>query len=290
MKLNTQRLRYDAILLLVAVIWGSAFAVQRVAAQHLGSFLFNGLRFLLAGMLLLPFARLPQRLNRHNLPWVITAGAILFISSVLQQLGLATTTAGNAGFITSLYVVLVPVLLLLLWRRHSHGLSWAAAGVAAVGAWLLSTGGKSLHLAAGDAYELLGALGWAFHVIVISKGAQKTEALAFSVGQCCVAAALNLAMGFTLERQTLPGLAAAWWCVVYVGVFSTAIGYTLQIVGQRHSPPTDASLILSLESVFAALFGFLLLSERLGLVQFLGCALILGAVVLAQFKGAPGYN
>jgi drug/metabolite transporter (DMT)-like permease len=279
------RFRSDAILLITAIIWGSAFAAQRVAAQYLGPFLFNGLRFLLAGLLLLPFARLPQQLNRKNFPWVAAAGSLLFVSSALQQAGLATTSAGNAGFITSLYVVLVPLLLLILWRKHSHWLSWVAAGVAVIGAWLLSSGGQSLKLAPGDSLELMGALGWSFHVIVVSKGSHKIGALAFSVGQCLVAAVLNLIVGFSFEAQTLPGIANAWWAVAYVAIFSTAVGYTLQIVGQRHSPPTDASIIMSLESVFAAFFGFLLLGEKLGPAQLLGCGLIFGAVVLAQAKG-----
>lgn len=278
------RFRSDMILLTTALIWGTAFVAQRVAAQHLGTFWFNALRFVLGGVLLLPFAHLPRQLNRRSWPWMFAAGSILFVSSVLQQAGLAYTTAGNAGFITSLYVVFVPVLLLLIWRRRSHWLSWVAALVAVGGAWLLSSGGRSFSLSLGDSIELVGAVGWAFHVIVVGKGAQKVDALAFSVGQCFVAAAWNVVAALLFEPAGLSGLAVSWWAVAYVGVFSTAIGYTLQIVGQRHAPPADAALLLSLEAVFAALFGYLLLGEALGWVQVAGCGLILGAVVLVQLK------
>jgi len=290
--LSSARFRSDALLLLVAIIWGSSFAVQRVAAQHLGVFLFNGLRFLLAALILLPFSRPRNRLERPDFTWIGLAGLCAFAGSALQQAGLQFTTAANAGFITSLYVVLVPMLLVVIWKQRMSWIAWMAASLAVAGAMLLSTGGTGFRLAgkavAGDGLELLGAVGWALHVIAVGSGARRMAVLTFSTGQYLVAGTLNLGMGLALERQLLSGLAVAWWTVIYIAVLSTAIGYTLQAVGQRHAPPADAAIILSLESVFAALFGYLYLTERLTAVQILGCALIFGAVLLAQVKRKTG--
>jgi drug/metabolite transporter (DMT)-like permease len=289
MKISTTRLRADLILLLVAFIWGSAFVAQRVAAQHMGVFLFNGLRFLLGSFLLLPWSLRRGRPDRQAIPWVALAGGLLFVGSALQQAGLKFTTAGNAGFITTLYVVLVPILLLVLFRQKLHWISWAAAVLAVVGMLLLSTGG-ALRLAPGDGLELLGAVAWALHVIVVGKAARRIDILLFSVGQFIVAGTLSLIVGLAFEWRSSAGLAEAWWTVLYIGVFSTAIGYTLQAMGQRHSPPADAAIILSMESVFAALFGFLLLDERLVAVQILGCGLILLAILMAQTREEPASN
>ncbi|MFZ6028352.1 MAG: DMT family transporter [Chloroflexota bacterium] len=285
----SQRWRADAILLLTAVIWGSAFAAQRVAAEHIGVFLFNSLRFLVGAALLLPFAfaGLRHPINRRAAVGPVLGGVVLFTASALQQAGLQYTTAGNAGFITSLYVVLVPVLLLLFLRQRVRWLVWPAVGMAMVGALLLSTGGRGLRLAPGDGLELIGAGVWALHVIVVDRFARQMKPLAFAAGQFLVAAALNLIVGLGFESHTLPGVVDAWWTVAYIGVFSTAGGYTLQIVGQRHAPPTDAALIMSLESVFAAFFGALFLAEALNAVQIVGCGLILAGVALAQIRVEP---
>ncbi len=287
--MSSVRLRSDALLLLTAIIWGSSFAVQRVAAPHLGAFLFNGLRFLLAVIILLPFTRQRQPLESHDYFWMGLAGTCAFAGSALQQAGLKFTQAANAGFLTSLYVVLVPVLLLIIWKQRVSWIGWTAALIAVGGATLLSTGGTGLRLAGktsmGDGLELLGAFGWALHVISVGRGARRMPILTFSVGQYLVAGFLNIVLGLALEGHLLiPGLAAAWWTVVYIAVLSTAGGYTLQAVGQRHAPPADAAIILSLEAVFATLFGSLFLNEKLDAIQVLGCVLIFGAVLLAQVK------
>jgi drug/metabolite transporter (DMT)-like permease len=240
----------------------------------------------MAGLILLPFARPRHQLERPDYIWIVLAGLCAFTGSALQQAGLQSTTAANAGFITSLYVVLVPLLLVVIWQQRVSWLAWAAASIAVLGAMLLSTGGTGFRLAgksvAGDGLELLGSLGWALHVIAVGRGAKRMAVLTFSVGQYFVAGTLNMGLGLVLESTLLSGLAVAWWTVVYIAVFSTAIGYTLQAVGQQHAPPSDAAIILSLESVFAALFGYLFLTERLAAVQGVGCVLIFSAVLMAQ--------
>jgi drug/metabolite transporter (DMT)-like permease len=280
--MNRTRLKADLTLFLVAIIWGSAFAAQRVAAEHIGPFLFNGSRFLLGGLVLLPLVRFRLSISAKNWLWIGAAGVLLCGGSVLQQAGLRWTTAGNAGFITGLYVVLVPLLMLVIWRHRMGWTVWLAAGVAGVGIFLLSAGGR-FELAPGDGFELAGAFLWAGHVIIVGKAVQRINTLPFAIGQCLVAGFLNLILGLVFESNTLPGLLPAWWTVAYVGIFSVAIAYTLQAKGQKHAPPTDASLILSLESVFAALFGYLLLGETLQPIQWLGAGLILAAILMSQF-------
>jgi drug/metabolite transporter (DMT)-like permease len=298
------RFRADLVLLLVALIWGSAFAVQRIAARFFDPFTFNGLRFLLGGLVLFPFSKLnplnrinrithrmgsehekgfhSSVLDRRSITFIILAGAILFAGSGLQQAGLKTTTAGNAGFITTLYVVLVPILLVLFWREKIHWLSWFGAGIAIIGSLLLSTGG-TLHLSSGDALEMAGALMWALHVILVSRAVKHVDVLTFSVGQYIMAGVFNLLASFSM-RMPFSGMASNWWTIVYIGLLSTAIGYTLQVFGQKYAPPTDAAILLSMEAVFAALTGFIFLGETMRLVQLTGCALILIAVVVTQFK------
>ncbi len=298
------RLRADLVLLLVALIWGIAFVVQRVAARYFDEFTFNGLRFFLGGFILLPFTKMNplnratqnvRGINKENyreklsitydhksLAFIILGGLLLFGAGGLQQAGLESTTAGNAGFITTLYVVLVPVLLLVFWKEKIHWISWASAGIALIGSLLLSTGG-SLRLAPGDALEMAGALFWALHLILVSRAVRHMDILSFSAGQYFVAGILNLLLSLGLHMP-YTGLVSGWWTIVYIGIFSTALGYTLQVLGQKYAPPTDATILLSMEAVFAALTGYFFLGEKMSLVQLGGCGLILVAVLATQLK------
>lgn len=277
------RLKADLLLFLVAILWGSAFAAQRVAGQLGSVYLFNGARFLLAALILFPFIR-RMKIAREQWLWMSAAGTVLFIGSAFQQTGLLTTTAGNAGFITSLYVVIVPFVMFIGWKEKPHWLAVAAVLLAGLGAFLLSTGGR-FEVRAGDALELAGALFWAFHVVLLGKFASKFEAISFSAGQLLIGSALNFMTGTLFERpdlsQPLPLLGA----IVYTAFISLGLGYTLQIWGQKHTPPTDAAIILSLESVFAVIAGWLVLEEKLAPIQIIGCIIIFAAVILSQAKG-----
>jgi drug/metabolite transporter (DMT)-like permease len=294
------RLKADLTLLFVSIIWGSAFVAQRVAGQMGSVYLFNGARYVLAAIVVLPFAlqvgRVPSSPGqissftdfaklihlREQYKWMFIAGLLLFLGSAFQQLGMVYTTAGNAGFITSLYVVLVPVMLFLIWREKVHWISIVAVGLAGAGAFFLSTGGR-FEVRAGDALELLGALFWTFHVIVLGKYASKFEPMSFSVGQLVICGLLSLGIGFFVE-QSIPLNLALLGAIAYTAFFSLGLCYTLQIWAQRHTPPADAALILSLESVFAVLSGWWFLNERLLPIQIFGCVLIFIAVLLLQFK------
>ena len=283
------RLKADLTLLVVSIIWGSAFVAQRVAGQMGSVYLFNGARYLLAALVVLPLALRVKRkdkpswtMSRDQYKWMIVAGFLLFLGSAFQQAGMVYTTAGNAGFITSLYVVLVPIALFFVWGEKPHWMSIAAVGLAGVGAFFLSTGGM-FEVKAGDALELVGALFWTFHVIVLGKFAAKFEAMSFSVGQLFVCAALNLGVGIFAE----PMMKFNWplmFAIAYTAFFSLGLCYTLQVWAQRHTPPADAALVLSLESVFSVISGWLILNEKLVLIQIFGCVLIFIAVVLSQFK------
>jgi len=278
------RLKADLTLLVVSIIWGSAFVAQRVAGQMGSVYQFNGARYLLAALVVLPFVKLKHILSmpRAQYTWMFIAGFLLFLGSALQQAGLVYTTAGNAGFITALYVVLVPVVLFFFWREKLHWLSILAVGLAGVGTFLLSTGGR-FEVHAGDALELIGALFWTFHVITLGKFASKFEAMSFSAGQLMICGLLNLGVGVMVE-PLMSFSGPLMFSIAYTAFFSLGMCYTLQVWAQRHTPPADAALILSLESVFAVLAGWLILSETLVAIQIFGCVLIFIAVLMSQFK------
>ncbi len=278
------RLKADITLLIISIIWGSAFVAQRVAGQMGSVYQFNAARYLLAALVVLPFVKRSdvKSIPRDQYKWMFIAGFFLFVGSALQQAGMVYTTAGNAGFITALYVVLVPIALFFVWGENPHWLAIVAVVLAGTGAFLLSTGGK-FEVRAGDALELVGALFWTFHVIILGKHASKFEAMSFSVGQLAICGFLNLGIGVVAE----PWMSFNWsmaFAVAYTAFFSLGLCYTLQVWAQRHTPPADAALILSLESVFAVISGWLLLNETLLGIQIFGCVLIFIAVLLSQFK------
>ena len=280
--LNRKRLKADLLLLLVAVIWGSAFVAQRIAALESDFFLYNAARFFVASIFLLLLLRRRPEISRNDLAFSALTGCVLFIASAFQQAGLKETSAGNAGFITTLYVVFVPLLTYFIWRHKVSVYHWGAASLAIIGAFLLSTGTQLQHVSRGDVLELIGAFAWAFHVILIGEGAKRIPALLFTFWQLIFAASLNLFFSIFFGSPSFPGLMQVSWSVLYTGVFSIGLGYFLQTVGQRDAPAVDASLILCLESVFAALGGWLFLRESLTLLQFIGCLLILFAALFVQ--------
>lgn len=295
-RLKADRLKADLLLLLTALIWGLAFVAQRVSAVEIGVYFFNASRFVIGAGVIWLLASLAQRqaisvrLKRNEFLAAAAAGSVLFLGTALQQAGLQYTTAGNAGFITGLYVVIVPILLAGVLRRPVGRVVWLAATVAVLGLLLLSAG-ATLGVNRGDLLELAGAFAWAVHVLVVGWVMRWMGVLKFSIVQFLWAAGLHLIFGLLFETPLPPWPASSWLPVLYVGIFSTGIGYTLQAAGQRHAPETDAAFLLNLEAVFAALAGYVLLGEVLTPVQLLGCALLLGAVLLAQLRpGAQAAN
>lgn len=285
-------LNADWLLLLTAVIWGSAFVAQRVGMDHVGPFTFNGVRFTLGALVLLPLVirRRPlappdpgreQAASKGFLLWGgVLAGVVLFTAAALQQVGLVYTTAGKAGFITGLYVIIVPLLGLIWGFRPGWG-GWAGACMAVVGLYLLSVT-EGFALAPGDFLELVGAFFWAVHVLILGWLSPKVRRVRLACIQFSVCAFLSLVTAGFLEPVTAEGLRLAAIPILYGGLLSVGVAYTLQVVAQRHAPPVHAAVILSLEAVFAAVAGWILLGEVLDLRAIVGCGLMLAGMLTAQ--------
>lgn len=283
----------DLILLSVAIIWGSAFVAQRIAAGQFGFLTFNGGRFLVGALVVLPLAVILKpngavawsRQNRNQRlitgTGLLLSGVLLTLGSAFQQAGLKYTNAGNAGFITGLYVVLIPLFLAFVWRRKPRALIWVAALLAAIGLFFLSTGGE-LQVNRGDGLVLISAVFWALHVILIGWMVQRMQVIWFAFGQYLVCGLISLPLGLAIEGHGIEVLFRYWPVVAYTGIFSIGLGYTLQAVGQRVAPPADAAIILSMEAVFAAIGGWVLLQEKLTLIQLAGCGIMFLGMLLAQ--------
>ncbi|BBO84290.1 transporter [Desulfosarcina ovata subsp. sediminis] len=288
-------LKSDLLCLLTATIWGFAFVAQRVGMDHVGPFTFNGIRFLLGALVLVPFirrnrgrsARQPARhfpgSQRKLLFYGSLAGLALFGGASLQQVGLVYTTAGNAGFITGLYVVLVPIMG-LLWGQRTNAGTWLGALMAAIGLYLLSIK-SGFTISFGDFLELLGALLWAAHIHLIGWMSPKTDALPLAFVQFMVCALASLATAVGVETASVARIAAASTAILYGGVLSVGVAYTLQVVAQRDAHPAHAAILLCLESVFAAVGGWLVLDEVMAGRAMIGCVLMLAGMLVSQLYG-----
>lgn len=274
--------------MLTAMIWGFAFVAQRVGMDYVGPFTFNGIRFALGSAVLIPFivkknASSPGKAfsGFRDLGWGgVLAGAALFIGASLQQAGLVYTTAGNAGFITGLYVVIVPIMGLFFGQR-THAGTWVGAVSAALGLYLLSiTDGFSI--AFGDLLELLGAFFWAGHVLIIGWLSPRSSALKLAFVQFTACSILSLFTAVVFETIVLSAVVSAALPIFYGGALSVGVAYTLQVVGQKHAHPAHAAILLSLEAVFAALGGWLFLDEILSPRGLFGCGLMLGGMLFSQ--------
>jgi drug/metabolite transporter (DMT)-like permease len=280
----------DSLLMLTAVIWGGAFVAQRVGMDHVGPLTFNGVRFALGALTLLPFAlrgdratekeQFPRLSNNQAVLGGGLAGLILFGGATLQQVGLVYTTAGKAGFITGLYVVIVP-LLGMLWRQWPGWGGWVGAIIAAIGLYFLSVT-EEFNLAPGDAWVLASAFLFAMHVLLLGYLSPRVDALKLACAQYAICCFLSLVVAGFAETITLHGLRQATIPILYGGVMSVGVAYTLQVVAQKVAPPTHAAIILSLEAVFAALAGWLILGEVLTSRGFLGCGLMLTGMIVTQ--------
>jgi len=292
----------DALLFVTAMIWGFAFVAQRVGMESLGPFTFNGVRYLIGAFSLVPlfvFRRAKQGpkapsvlptlgtsgFSRNFGPPLLAGGAMFFGSS-LQQVGLVSTTAGNAAFITSLYVVLVPFLA-ALFGKQVHRIDWAASLVAVAGLWLI-TMQHGFSIAAGDAFVLACAFFWALHIIVIGRFASTYDPIALAIGQFTVSGVLSLAVALPFERITIEGLRSALIPLLYGGVASSGIAFTLQIFGQRKAKASHASIIMSLEGLFGAVGGIVMLGEPTTVRILVGGGLMILATMLPQIADATG--
>ena len=287
-----KELRASFLLLLTAAIWGFAFVAQRVGMQYIGAFTFNGIRFALGSLSLVPIIRYFEKknkdkekeVNRGNpkliFKYGFIAGGVLFIAATLQQVGMIYTTAGKAGFITSLYIVLVPILSILIRQRSTSNI-WVGAIVAAIGLYFLSIN-EDLTIEFGDLLQLIGAFFWATHIIVIGFFVSKVDAIKLSSMQFATCSILSFVVAFIFEDIQLTTIGYALIPLLYGGLMSVGIAYTLQVVAQRHAKASHAAIALSMEAVFAAIGGMVLLGERMAFRGYFGSALMLAGMLISQ--------
>jgi len=289
----------DMLLLLAAAIWGFAFVAQRVGMDYVGPFTFSAVRFSLGRLVLLPFLffrkerafnrLLPAKKERKKIILLqLLLGLLVFGGVSFQQYGLVYTTAGNAGFITGLYVVFVPVIGLILGQRN-HFTIWIGVVLALTGLYFLSVKeGFSINF--GDYLVLVCALIWSIHVLVVGFVAPKTDPIRTAIIQFSICAFLSWIVAIGFEEIRLQPILDALWPILYGGVMSVGIGYTLQVFAQQKAHPAYASIILSLESVFAVFGGWLILNEAVTGKILLGCCLMLAGMIVVQVKGFTKYD
>ncbi len=279
------------MLWITAAIWGFAFVAQRAGMEYIGPFTFNGIRFLLGSISLLPLlfwikfkSKSPTAKKRNILKGGLIAGLVLFVAASLQQAGMVYTTAGKAGFITGFYVILVPLIGVFI-GQHITKLLWMGTLIALAGLYLLTISGTFV-LQNGDLLILLSAFFWAIHVQLINKLVDTHAALPLSALQFAICGILSLAAGFIFETVSTETIFQAAWPLLYGGLMSVGIAYTLQVVAQQYVHPAYATIILSFETVFAVIGGWLLLNEMLSLQNLAGCLLMLTGIVIVQVWGS----
>lgn len=289
--LKTKEFRSNILLLITAIIWGFAFVAQRLGMNYVGAFTFNGVRFALGALSLLPLLIYQRKKssgeNKNSsvgFKGSLFAGAVLgcalFLGASLQQVGLAYTTAGKAAFITGLYIALVPILGIFL-KQKLHITTWLGVSFAVIGLYFLSVN-EDFSISKGDLLQLVGAFFWAFHILAIDYFSKKIDALLLSFLQFITCSVLSLAVAGVFETISLVGIYQASVPILYGGICSVGIAYTLQVIGQKHAKPSHAAIIMSLEAVFASIGGILLLNEVLSLRGYFGCALMLTGMLFSQ--------
>ena len=298
------------MLLLGSVVWGAAFVAQRVGMDHLGPFSFNGIRMLLAGVVMIPVTALIERKNAlRNRQSDSTAelmdrredetqrvdpkdqrragllcGFMLFAASSLQQMGLVTTTAGKAGFITALYVVLVPVAAWLLFKKNPGRIIWLGVALAVFALYLLCMPAGGFSLQSGDLLLLGCAACYTVQILCVDYYAPKVSSVRLARDEFLITGVLSMLIAVFTETIAWEGIREALIPILYSGIMSGAVGFTLQITGQRDTDPTIASLLMCLESVFAVLTGAIVLGEKMTVRETAGCILMFSAVILAQLS------
>jgi drug/metabolite transporter (DMT)-like permease len=286
--MRKQALRADFLMLITAMIWGSAFVAQRVGMDNLGPFLFTGLRFSLGAIVLLPLLLLQGRGAARHEPFFqrglllsgLCMGLALTLGINLQQVGLMFTSVTNSGFITGLYVIVVPLLGLAIGQKTGMG-TWLGAILAVFGMALLSID-ENFQVASGDWIQLAGAFVWGVHVLLVSFFVGRHDAIRLAFLQFVTCAVFSLVLAAIFEQSSLNTIWLAAPALIYGGMFAVGVGYTLQVVAQKHAIASHAAIILSLEAVFAAIAGAWLLDESLDMRGYFGCALMFIGMLAAQ--------
>ena len=289
----------NILLLFTALIWGSSFVAQKSGMDYIEPFTFNGIRMVIGGLVLIPFILLMDRKKARDgaaepmsdeekakarkkiIAGGICCGLAIFVASSLQQFGVSYTTAGKAGFITTLYVVIVPIISVLL-RKRVRPIMWLCVVLGAVGLYLLCMTDYSFKLAFGDMLVLLCAVAFAVHIMVVDHFAAKLDGTKLSCIQFLTSGILGLIGMAIFESPDINAILDCWLPILYAGVLSCGLGYTFQVIAQKYAEPTVASLLMSLESVFAVISGAILLHETMSIRELTGCAVIFAAVIISQ--------
>ena len=300
--MNKYTLRQSVLLLLTAAIWGVAFVAQSVGMDYVGPFTFNTVRSLIGGIVLIPCIVLLKRINAGSkdtagaaehasgdpagqrkvlLTGGVACGVLLCIASNLQQFGIMYTSVGKSGFITAMYIVLVPVVGIFLKKKAGVKI-WCSVAIAVCGLYLLCMTDNGFSIQKGDLLLLLGAVVFSFHILTIDYFSPKVDGVKMSCIQFFTCGILSMVCMFLFEQPQIGAILQAWMPIVYAGVMSCGVAYTLQIVGQKGMNPTVASLILSTESVISVIAGWLILHQKLSGRELLGCVLMFAAIILVQ--------
>ncbi len=289
------KIKYSCMLLLTAAIWGSAFVAQRAGMEQIGPFTMNSVRSFLGALTLLPVIMVRERKKQADekqtdlktlLTGGICCGLALAVASSLQQIGLVYTTAGKGGFITAMYILIVPIMGLFMKKRAGIK-TWIGVALAVVGMYFLCIT-DGFQVSYGDMLVFLCAIAFSVHIMVIDYFSPKVDGVKMSCIQFFVCGGVCAVPMLIWERPEIGQILEAWLPVAYAGILSSGVGYTLQIIAQKELEPTVASLLMSLESVFAVLAGCLLLGEQLSLREAFGCVLMFAAIILAQLPEKAG--
>ncbi len=295
----SKKMQSNILLLFTALIWGSSFVAQKSGMDYIEPFTFNGIRMLIGGLVLIPVILLMDRkktpdkdaqpvsaeekakAKKEMITGGICCGLAIFAASSLQQFGVSYTTAGKAGFITTLYVVIVPIISVLL-RKRVRPIMWLCVVLGAVGLYLLCMTDDSFKLSFGDTLVLLCAVAFAVHIMVVDHFAAKIDGTKLSCIQFLTSGVLGLIGMAIFESPDINAILDCWLPILYAGVLSCGLGYTFQVIAQKYAEPTVASLLMSLESVFAVISGAILLHETMSIRELTGCAVIFAAVIISQ--------
>ena len=283
-------LKANMLLLLAAWVWGFSFVAQKVGSEYVGAFTFNGIRFALGSLTLVPVLMYFRKKNKKNpehiklespLKGGIAAGCILFFANTLQQVGMSYTTAGNAAFITAMYIVLVPIIGIILKHKINFS-NWVGVSFAVLGLYFITIQ-KSLSINYGDFLMIICALFFALHIVLIDNLVKRVDGIQLSVVQFTTCSVVSLVCAFVFEDVRVSGIAQGALPILYGGICSVGIAYTLQVIGQKNAKASHAALIMSLEAVFGTFGGLVILNENLGYRGYTGCVLMLTGILISQY-------
>lgn len=290
------RILGPVLLVSAAMIWGLSFVAQKHGMEYVDGFTFNGIRSLIGGIVLLPVIFIRSKKNpirlspaekkqsrKDNVKGILIVGTMLCIGSNLQQFAFDYIEPGKVGFITALYMLLVPLISFIAYKKKQPVTTWIGVLLGVGGLYMICMGGSaSFSLGKGEILALLCSIAFALHIIVIDKFASKMDCIVLSCGQYFVTGIVSCILMFIFEKPDINGIMQAAVPILYAGIMSCSCAFTFQIIGQKYTDPTLASMLLCLESVFSVIFSFIILGERMTTIEYIGCAVMFTAIIIAQ--------